>query len=139
MSWDISILDLPAEAKTLADIPKDFKPSPLGPRSEVIARIREILPDTDFNDPAWGVFDGGDFSIEFNIGRKEICDGLMLHVRGGGGSAMAAVAGLLRHLKLRGIDCQTSDFFRLDEAEASFDQWQAFRGRAIHKTKSDAH
>lgn len=137
MSWDISIQDLPADAKTVADIPDDYQPSPLGPRSEVIARIQQILPNADFKDPTWGNLDGGDFSIEFNMGADEICDGFMLHVRGGG-NAMATVARLLEHLKLRGIDCQTGDFFACEAAEASFGEWQAFRDRAIQKMQKES-
>src|SRR5262245_38428907 len=110
MSWDISIQDLPRDVQNAADIPDDYQPSPLGPRDTVIARIHEVLPDVDFSDPAWGMFDRPDFSIEFNMGAEEICDSFMLHVRGGGG-AMETVARLLQHLQLRGIDCQTGDFF----------------------------
>jgi hypothetical protein len=137
MSWDISIQDLPANAATVADIPDDFKPRLLGPRSDVIARVREILPDANFRDPSWGILEGGDFSIEFNMGSEEICDGFMLHIRGGGGIAMTVVAKLLEHLKLRGIDCQTGDFFRHDAAEDSFRQWQAYRDRVVHRKDSD--
>ncbi len=133
MSWDISILDLPADAVTIKDIPSDFKPNPLGARSELIVRIQELLPEADFKDPSWGILDGGDFGIEFNMGREEICGGFMLHVRGGGEIAITVIARLLQHLKLRGFDCQTGDFFRHDAAEDSFRQWQAYRDRIIHK------
>jgi hypothetical protein len=137
MSWDISIQDLPADAATVADIPSDFKPSALGLRSELIVRIQELLPDVDFKDPSWGILDGGDFGIEFNMGDDDLCDGFMLHVRGGGSTAMTVVARLLEHLKLRGFDCQTGDFFQNDAAEDSFRQWQEYRDRVVHKKDSD--
>lgn len=130
MSWDISIQDLPRDVQNVADIPNDFQPKPLGPRSTVIARIHEVLPDVDFSDPTWGMFDRLDFSIEFNMGAEEICDSLMLHVRGGG-SAMETVERLLKHLQLRGIDCQTGDFFSIEAARSSFGQWQAYRDRVL--------
>lgn len=136
MSWDISIQDLPAGALTVADIPNDFQPKPLGPRSEVIARIQHILPDTDFKNPDWGILDGDGFSIEFNMGAGEICDGFMLHVRGGR-NAMTTVARLLEQLKIRGFDLQTGDFFKLETAEASFAQWQSYRDRFLPKKGSD--
>lgn len=135
MSWDISIQDLPRNVQSIADVPNDYQPSPLGPRDAVISRIREVLPDVNFSDPTWGVLDGPDFSIEFNMGSEEICDGFMLHVRGGG-PAMEIVARLLQHLHLRGIDCQSGDFFSLEAAQASFGQWQAYRDRVIGQDES---
>ena len=130
MSWDISIQDLPRDVQDVADIPNDFQPSPLGPRDAVIARIHEVLPDVDFSDPTWGMFVRPGFSIEFNMGAQEICSGFMLHVRGGS-RAMEAIARLLQHLQLRGIDCQTGDFFSVEAAQGSFGQWQAYRDRVI--------
>ena len=130
MSWDISIQDLPRDVQSIADVPDDYRPQPLGPRAAVIARIHEVLPDVDFSDPTWGMFERADFSIEFNMGAEEICDGFMLHVRGGGG-AMETVARLLEGLQLRGFDCQTGEFFSIEAAKSSFGEWQAFRDRAI--------
>ncbi len=130
MSWDISIQDLPRDVPSVADIPDDYKPSPLGPRDSVIERIRAALPDVDFSDPTWGVLDRPGFSVEFNMGADEICDGFMLHVRGGG-PAMETVLRLLQHLQLRGIDCQTGDFFSIEAAQDSFGRWQAYRDHVI--------
>jgi len=63
---------MPLDVKSVSDIPHDFRPNPLGSRAEVITRIREIFPQADFSDPSWGLFDVAGFSIEFNMGRKEI-------------------------------------------------------------------
>jgi hypothetical protein len=130
MSWDISIQNLPRDVKTVAEIPDDYQPQPIGPRDQLIARILEVLPDIDFSDPTWGMLDSGDYSIEFNIGSERICEHFMLHVRGGG-DAMRTVARLLDHLQLRGFDCQTGDFFSIEEAKRSFGEWQAFRNRVV--------
>lgn len=83
MSWDIFVQDLPRDAATVADIPQDFKPAPIGKRADVIARIKEVVPSTDFSDPSWGQIEGEDWSIEVNIGKNETCSGFALHVRGG--------------------------------------------------------
>lgn len=137
MSWDIFIANFPADIASVKDMPEDFKISPLGPRSEVIARIQELLPEADFKNPTWGVLDGKDFSIEFIMGHEEICKTFALFVRGGGSTAMTIVARLLQHLQLRGIDCQTSDFFRQDAAEDSFRRWQEYRDQVIHRKDSN--
>jgi hypothetical protein len=136
MSWDISIQDLPREAKSVADIPNDYRPSELGTRSEMISRIQQILPEADFSDPSWGILDHAEFSIEFSMGSAETCRGIMLHVRGGG-SAVATIERLLDKLKLRAIDCQAGDFFSSQAAEASFGQWQAYRDKVIKQRSPD--
>jgi hypothetical protein len=46
------------------------RPGPLGTRAELISRIRELLPETDFSDPSWGILDEPGFSIEFNMGEE---------------------------------------------------------------------
>ena len=99
----------------------------------MIARIHAVLPDVDFSDPTWGMFERPGFSIEFNMGAEEICDGFMLHVRGGG-SAMETVARLREGLQLRGFDCQTGEFFSIEAARSSFGQWQAYRDRVIERS-----
>lgn len=83
MSWDISIQDLPHGITSVQDIPDDFEPRPLGDRSEIIARIAEFAPSADFSDASWGELVTPEFVIEFNMGRGELVDGMMLHVRGG--------------------------------------------------------
>lgn len=130
MSWDILIQDLPKDAQSVEDIPDNFQPRPLGPRAEVIARIQALLPETDFSDPTWGLLDKPDFSIEFSMGEEDMCNSIMLHVRGGG-EAMATIARLLEHLQLRAIDCQAGEFFSLEAGQGSFDQWKAYRNRVI--------
>ena len=135
MSWDICIQEIPGDIGSLDDIPNDFRPRPLGLRSEVIARIKQTLPQADFSNPSWGVLDQPGFSIEFSMGSADVCDGFTLHVRGGG-VAVATIARLLDHLKLRGIDLQIPDFFSPEAAEASFRDWQAYRDRVIHPESS---
>lgn len=130
MSWDISIQDFPGDVQRVGNIPDDFQPKPLGARAEVIAKIHQVLPQVDFSNPSWGLLEEADFSIEFNMGDNEICDGFMLHVRGGG-SAAAVIARLLEHLRLRGIDCQSGEFFAIAAAQESFREWQAYRDRVV--------
>jgi hypothetical protein len=83
MSWDIFVQDLPPEAQKLTDIPADFRPQPLGSRAEVVAKIKAIVPQANFADPSWGIIDGGDFSIEVNMGEEDPVTGFAFHVRGG--------------------------------------------------------
>jgi hypothetical protein len=130
MSWDIYIQNFPTTAKRVADIPDNFQPRSLGQRGELIAQIREVVPRADFSNPDWGVFDGDGFSIEFAMGSDEVCRSITLLVRGGGSPA-PLIGALLDRLQLRGIDCQTSEFFDVEAARASFGSWQRYRDQII--------
>ncbi|GAB4010896.1 hypothetical protein [Nocardioides ultimimeridianus] len=54
MSWDISVMDLPSDVASVADMPDDFEPQPLGSRADLITAIREVAPSADFSDPSRG-------------------------------------------------------------------------------------
>lgn len=131
MSWDIFVQDLPTDAATVAEIPDDFVPQGLGNRSEIVAKICEVIPDANFSDPAWGLIDGDDWSIEVNIGDSETCTGFALHVRGGD-QATGVVDAVLRALDIRAIDSQTGEFFVAGpESQASFKMWREYRDSVV--------
>lgn len=81
MSWDISIHRFSREYATVGDIPDDEECLPLGSRAEIQADISHVFAETDWSDPAWGVYRSPAGSIEFNLGESEPNDGFMLHVR----------------------------------------------------------
>jgi hypothetical protein len=130
MSWDIYVLDLPAEATTVEAIPPDFVPRPLGPRAGIIAAIRGVAPDADFTDPAWGRIDAPAFSIEVNLGGDELVDSFALHVRGGE-EAVACVAAIVEALGVRAVDAGSGDFFNRETALESFRRWRSYRDRVL--------
>ena len=123
-------MKFPATAQRVADIPEDFQPAPLGARADLIMQIREVLPEADFSNPEWGVFEGDGFSIEFQMGDEDFCQSIMLLVRGGGTPA-PLIGALLDRLKVRGIDCQRSEFFDVEAARASFGSWQRYRDQIL--------
>jgi hypothetical protein len=127
MSWDIFVQDLPQEAKSIEDIPSTFKPRSIGRRSEIIERIKEVVPDADFANPAWGKIDGNGWSIELNMGDEEDCSSFAFHVRGDDAAA-GIIAAILDHLRLRALDASRGDFFAPGEqAVASFRRWRQYR------------
>jgi hypothetical protein len=131
MSWDIFALDVPPEIKSVEDMPPDFKPKPLGTRSAVISKIKQLIPTADFSDPAWGLIDGNGWWIEVSMGKNEDCDGFSLHVRGAD-EAVAVVAGILDGLGIRGIDAQTAEFFVSGPtAIESFQSWRSYRDKSV--------
>ena len=131
MSWDIFVQDLPAEAKTVADIPRDFRPAPLMAQSTLIERIRRVAPEADFRDQAWGRIEGPRFSIEVNIGDTDPVIGFVFHVRGGD-LAVGVVADVLERLGLRALDPGScSGFFERDTAVASLTAWRSYRDQVL--------
>lgn len=110
--------DIPAAAQAVADIPANFDPAPLGPRSEFIDRIRELAPTADFTDPAWGTLETPHFSIEFNMGEADLIDSFAMHVRGGD-EAAESVSALLATLELRAIDPSSASGILAPRAPAS--------------------
>jgi hypothetical protein len=125
MSWDIYIQDFPSTVEKAEKIPDDFQPNSLGKRADLIAQILDVVPSANFSNPEWGVFDGDGYSIEFSMGSSDTCASITLIVRGGG-NPTPLIAALLDRTKLRGIDCQTSEFFDVEAARASFGSWQRY-------------
>ena len=102
-----------------------------GARDDVIKRILEVVPTANFSNPAWGLIDGGSWSVEVNLGLDTLCNGFALHVRGGD-EAVGVVAAILAHMRLRAIDSQTADFFEAGPAALqSFQKWREYRARTV--------
>jgi hypothetical protein len=83
MSWDVYAQDF-GPYKTFEEIPEDFRPGPIGKRSEIIEKILAIVPFAEFSDPEWLVIDADEFSIEINMSDEEVLDAITFHIRGGG-------------------------------------------------------
>jgi hypothetical protein len=131
VSWDLFIQDLPQGINSISEIPDHFRPQPLGPRHELISRIKELVPSADFSDPSWGVIDGPGYSIEVNMGAAEEVDSIGLHVRGGD-LVVGLIADLLDQLKVRALDPQSdTGIFQRDEAVASLRRWREYRDQVV--------
>ena len=131
MSYDIFVQDLPLDAKSIEDIPSDFKPKPIGKRSLIIEKIKEVAPATDFSDPTWGSIRGADWSIEVSMGDEEQCSGFAFHIRGGK-EAFLVVKAILQKLELRALDPQMGGLCIVDpNATNAFRDWGANRDHVI--------
>lgn len=83
MSWDIFVQDLPSGISSVDEIPSDLLPAPIGLRSEIIAKVKAIYPESNFSDPRWGRLELPDCSVEFNLGGSEQLKSFAPHIRGG--------------------------------------------------------
>lgn len=68
MSWDVLVMKIPENYKSLSEMPKDYAPSPLGKSQEVFKILKDLLPDIDLSDPSWGIF--GDEKCALYTGRR---------------------------------------------------------------------
>lgn len=135
MSWDLYAQDLPAEAKSVSEIPADFSPRTLGPRTEIIAKIKEVVPTADFSDPSWGLVDGPGYSIEISLGDDEVnCFAFHVH---GDELPIGWIEAILKRLNLRAIDMQSAELFNREAAVESFNQWKAYRDRSTGKDRNE--
>jgi hypothetical protein len=128
MSWDIIVMNLPPGLKSIKDLPNDFVPATLGKRSDIIAKISALFPESDFSDPTWGILQVPGCVIEFSMGEDEILDSFAMHVRGTD-ACPDTVAYILSGLGMRALDPQSeSGVFEQDPKlrAKSFEAWRSF-------------
>lgn len=129
VSWDILVLNLPLGAKTPDDIADGFEPGSIGRCSDIVAKIKEVVPTADFSDPSWGLIETDQFSLDVSIDADGECEGFAIHIRDGD-MAPGVVAAILERLNLRAIDTRSGGFFEADPgAIEGFRQWRARQGR----------
>ena len=138
MSWDVMVFHLRDKPRSLDEL-KEENLLPLGAAGAVRAAISVSLHEqVDWSDPTWGLYGGDGFSIEFNVGKDDPIQNMMLHVRGGGD----AISDILKIVAPNGwsaLDCSTSDF--LDPAAPSDAGWagfQRYRDQIINGSRDDA-
>lgn len=135
MSWDIFIQDLPSDITNISEIPDDFKPKSIGQRDDIINKILKVEPRCDFTDKAWGLLDGENFSIEFNMGDEEVINGFALHIRGNSIEVVEFIEKMLIELNLRALDPNNERFFNKKDAMKSFSEWQKYRDQVTDNSQ----
>jgi hypothetical protein len=103
MSYDIFVQDLPREVNDVDEIPDDFTPGSLGPRSRIVEAIRRAVPSVSIDDSHWATIQGPDYVIEINLGDRDPVDGFACHVYGGGDAALRIVSRILHDLGMRAL------------------------------------
>lgn len=117
MSWDLIL--------------ENASPSePLGSADEVRAAISAIHPATDWSDPAWGVLERDEWSIELNAGDAPVTQSIMLHVRGGG-DPIPAIAAICRRTGWVAQDLSTGEPLDVADGARSWQAFQAFRDQVV--------
>jgi hypothetical protein len=131
MSWDVMIFNVRGKTPRTPEKLQESDLDPLGFAVEVLQRVSALLAEIDWSDPNWGIYKGGGFTIEFNVGKNDPIDHMMLHVRGGG-DAIAAITHFARPLECSALDCSTGEFLDLDNpSQAGWEEFQEFRDKVI--------
>lgn len=127
MSWDILVMN---SAK-----PVDFEKgdwSNFKSRQFVIESIKQTFPDSNWQDPSWGILDNDKAVIEFNIGDKEEMDNtFMLHVRGGQ-DPTGQIAKMCKQHNWIAFDISGEKFIDNSQPTSeSFKQWEDYRDQVV--------
>ena len=131
MSWDVSVQRFSREYQTVDEIPETERCLSLGSRAEVSTAISRHFPGTSWADPAWGVFDSQDGSIEFNMGESDPSEGFMMHIRASSAVVPAVVAMCIAE-RWQALDCSTGEFLeRVKNPSFGLQQWTQFRNQVV--------
>jgi hypothetical protein len=131
MSWDVVILNMRANTPSTLNHIEESDYAPLGPAAEVRQHVSLLLPGVDWSNPTWGIYGEDGFSIEFNVGKEDPIESMMLHVRGSG-DAIAAITRFAKPLGLSALDCSTGEFLDLENpSQAGWRGFQAYRDKVI--------
>ena len=131
MSWDVLVMRLDRVAETIDDLPEDYLPLPIGSADSVRNALSSAFPGTDWTDPHWGIFEGPDFSLEFNLGTAATVDSFTVLVRGTG-EPVEPLAQVCDANGWRGLDVQTNAFLRAGHTDqASWRRFCDWRDKAL--------
>lgn len=136
LSWDVLLMQVPSNILRSQDLAKNFR-SQLGPRPEILSILTQICPGIDFSDPGWGIFEGNDFSIEFNLGDTDPVESVMLHVRGSD-NVISIIRNICEYTGWRALDTSIGDFIDFDRNPTTgLQQWRTFRDRVFASLETE--
>lgn len=106
---------------------------PLGSKTEVLSTLTQLFPNGNFSDTSWGVLDGDDFSIEFNLGNDDSIDIMMLHVRGND-KVISIIQKICEHTGWSAFDSAMGDFINFHQnPTAGLQKWRAYRDQVMRR------
>jgi hypothetical protein len=134
VSWDISIQKFTRVYASVSKIPEDERGLPLGPRIEIHKAVSAIFPGTDWCDPAWGIWDSKFGSIEFNVGKEDPVEGMMLPVRAGV-EVVLPIVQLCINNQWQGLECGSGEFIdQINHPEEGLIKWSVYRDQVLRKS-----
>ncbi|WP_220466947.1 hypothetical protein, partial [Cellulophaga baltica] len=130
VSWDVILIKEQFDTND-----KDYEPISLGIRDNIINELCILLPELDYSVKDWGILNGDGFSIEFNTGKEEKVDSIMLHIRGGG-NPHYIIGMIMKKMEWEALDCSTGEFVDLKNINAeSWTKFQTWRDKIFKRNK----
>ena len=143
MSWDVWIFRAPEGLEVVSDLPSGYV-FPSFNRREVHAaaeaafeRVEAMgwvgstdnrtIESVDVVDASFLRIDGPDVYADLGIGDSE--DSLTLNVRTGSERLTTVILEFAARLDARALDLQTGDWLTVDDGEASYAAWNAYKRR----------
>ena len=127
MSWDILIIN--------SDKPVDFENGDwpdFHSRQSVMGKIQQTFPESNWDDPSWGLLKNDKAVLEFNIGESEEPDNhFMLHVRGGQ-DPTGEIARLCHQHGWLAFDISAGHYIDNTKPDTeSFKNWESYRDHVV--------
>lgn len=106
VSRDLFVQDIPADIRSVEEIPDDWMPEPLPfGQAEVVGALRQVVPNADVSNPEWLVASAPGVELEVSVSTSSPLVSFALHVRAADSEAADALIGdLLRRLNVRAFD-----------------------------------
>ncbi|GAK53816.1 hypothetical protein U14_05090 [Candidatus Moduliflexus flocculans] len=135
MSWDILFQDTPEHINSIEDLPEDFTPGKLCSRTYLEDMLLSLFPTIDNHDKSWMVLQEDSFSIEFNSGKDDPVESLMLHVHGEE-DALHVIKKICDHTGWKALDCTSGDFIDFEQnPDQGFSTWREFKDDVLRNNR----
>jgi hypothetical protein len=131
MSWDVLLLNVPANMTSLSDgeLPEEFTFT-LGSHSNVTAALDEAIPEIQHLDSAWARVRNNDFSIEIQLGNEDPVPAIVLHIYGEGNDIITIIEAICLNTGWRAFDTSTDRFIDFTIAPTEgFDKYKAYKNK----------
>lgn len=124
MSWDVAIVKINGTFRPIDEVESsDF--ISMGTHAEVVEAIRQAFPEAQWSeDELSALFDGAEFSIEFDLAPLEESQSIILQVRGGS-DPISAILKLTNTQNWVAVDCSLGSF--IDPENPSAEGWEGYR------------
>jgi hypothetical protein len=115
MSWAIYAMRGPGGVRRLDDIPDGYSPPSLGTAEEVVALVREVVPDVDATKRSWLRMEGPDHDVEMTIGKGVEVRDVTFYINGGTAS-IPLVMKISSRLGVTPYDTESGNFLTEESA-----------------------
>ncbi|RKS72648.1 hypothetical protein CLV35_2896 [Motilibacter peucedani] len=122
MTWDVYALRAPG-VRSVEALPEGYEPPAVGPFDEVLALVREALPDVDASNESWLTLRRPGFSLEIGLGKSVSVHDVYFYVTvedEDAHSAVSAVLDVCRALRITPYDTETGEVLTTESGPPAY-------------------